>query len=157
MQIWAKVEPMTSEWTLSIIGDGPLRGKIEEFIQHHGLTRIQLLGAKMDVSPYLEESSILMMTSIFEGWGLVLTEAMSRGCVPIAFRSFASLTDIIDNNINGYIIPPFKIREYADKLLKMTASSNLLLQLSEKAMLKAKKYDISKVIQEWDNLLKAEK
>lgn len=154
MQIWAQVEPMTSEWTLSIIGDGPLRGKIEEFIQHHGLTRIQLLGAKANVSPYLEESSILMMTSIFEEFPLVLFEGMSRGCVPLAFSSFASLTDIIDHQINGYIIPPYQIDVYTKQLMTLISEPNLLAQLSRQAIAKSQMYTIDKIVQQWNNILK---
>ena len=154
MQIWAKVEPMTAEWTLSIVGDGPLREQIEEFIQHNKLTRIQLLGSKADVSPYLEESSILMMTSIFEGWGLVLTEAMSRGCVPLAFSSFASLTDIIDHQINGYIIPPYQIDVYTKQLMTLISAPNLLAQLSRQAIVKSQTFTIDKIVQQWNNILK---
>lgn len=153
MQIWAQVEPMTSEWTLSIIGDGPLRGKIEEFIQHYGLTRIQLLGAKADVSPYLEESSILMMTSIFEGWGLVLTESISRGCVPLAFGSFASLTDIIDHQINGYIIPPYQIDIYTKQLMTLISEPYTLTRLSKQAILKSKEFSIDRVVKRWIDIL----
>ena len=154
LQIWEKIENVTSDWSLSIIGDGPLRKKIEEFIHNRKLTRIELCGAKADVSPFLSEASILMMTSIFEGWGLVLTEAMSRRCVPIAFGSFASITDIIDDNINGYIIPPYQIDTYTDCLLRLISNPQLISDISEQSIRKSQKFTIDKVVQLWDNILK---
>lgn len=154
LQIWDNIEKISSDWSLSIIGDGPLRKKIEEFIHNRKLTRIELCGAKADVSPFLSEASILMMTSIFEGWGLVLTEAMSRGCVPIAFGSFASITDIIDDNINGYIIPPYQIDTYTDCLLRLISNPQLISDISKQSIRKSQKFTIDKVVKLWDNILK---
>ena len=51
-----------------------------------------------------------MMTSSFEGWGLTLTEAQQYGCVPLAFHSFASLTDIITDKVNGFAISVGRIK-----------------------------------------------
>lgn len=154
LQIWNKFERATTEWTLSIIGDGPLTKKIKDFISTKKLTRVHLLGTKTDVSPYLIESSVLMMTSIFEGWGLVLTESMSKGCIPIAFGSFASLTDIIDHQINGYIIPPYQIETYTKVLINLISDSKLLSNLSEQAIIKSQMFTIDKIIQKWDNIFK---
>ena len=153
LQIWSKIERITSNWTLSIIGDGRLKYGIEEFIKNNQLNRIQLLGTKADVSPYLEEASILMMTSIFEGFPLVLFEAMSRGCVPIAFDSFASLSDIIDNGINGYIIPAYKTDDYIKNLKSLLENPKLLSDFSKEAIAKAGEYTIEKIIEKWKILL----
>lgn len=153
LQIWSKIECMTSDWTLFIIGDGQLKYRIEEFIQNNKLRKIQLLGTKVDVSPYLEEASILMMTSIFEGFPLVLFEAMSRGCVPVAFNSFAALTDIIDNGINGYIIPTYKTTDYSNKLKRIMENPKLLSDFSKEAIVKAGEYSIEKIIEKWKMLL----
>ena len=71
-----------------------------------------LKGQKKNPEPYYNEASIFMMTSSFEGWGLTLTEAQQYGCVPLAFRSFASLTDIITDKVNGFAIPNDDISLY---------------------------------------------
>ena len=59
---------------------------------------------------------IFCMTSNYEGFPMVLLEAMQFGCVPIAFKSFESLDDIIINHNNGYQITPFDIYEYINSL-----------------------------------------
>lgn len=69
-------------YNLVILGDGPLRKEVEQYIRKYNLSNIRIDAPTPDVAKYYEESEILVMTSIFEGFGLVLTEAMSRG----AFR-----------------------------------------------------------------------
>ena len=58
-----------------------------------------------------------MMTSSYEGWGITLTEAQQMGVVPIAFHSYASLPEIIDDGRNGLIIPDKDEDAYVEKLL----------------------------------------
>ena len=105
------------EYSLVILGDGPLRKEVELYIRKHNLSNIRIDAPTPDVAKYYEESEILVMTSIFEGFGLVLTEAMSRGCVPIAFDSFSSVRDIICSSYNGILVSPFNQSEYVDKLV----------------------------------------
>ena len=154
IQIWEDIEKNDNEWNLVIVGDGPLRKLIENEISSRGLKRILLAGAQNNVTPFYETSSILLMTSIFEGWGLVLTEAMSRGCVPVAFSSFASLPDIIDDGINGFRITPFNTDEYTAKLKTMTASPDSLGNMAEAAVEKASKYAIERIGRQWLELFK---
>lgn len=82
---------------------------MELYIRKHNLSNIRIDAPTSDVAKYYEESEILVMTSIFEGFGLVLTEAMSRGCIPIAFDSFKSVHDIVDSGRNGMLIKPFMV------------------------------------------------
>ena len=154
LQIWIEFEKSKDDWQLLIIGDGVLREQIKVQISQNGLKRVKMLGAQSYVASYLEESSILLMTSIFEGWGLVLTEAMSRGCIPFAFNSFASLSDIIDNKINGIIIPPFQVTEYTKQLINLTNHPQTLKDMAQQAIQKAKKFDIEEVGKKWIKLLK---
>ena len=62
-------------------------------------------------------ATILCMTSASESFGLVLVEAMSYGVIPFAFNSFPAVTDIIQNGINGFLVEPFDIEQYAERLL----------------------------------------
>lgn len=56
------------------------------------------------------------MTSNFEGFPMVLTEAMQFGCVPVAFNSFEAIADIIIPEKTGELVTPFSIKEYKEKL-----------------------------------------
>ena len=70
-----------------------------------------------------------MLTSSFEGWGLTLTEAQQFGCVPLAFDTYASLKDIIDNDKNGIIVKENDVYSYASQL-----ESLMLNEVNRKCM-----------------------
>ena len=92
------------------------------------------------------------MTSVFEGWGLVLTEAMSRGCVPIAFHSFKSVTDIIDDKENGFLIPPFNQELFIEKLKYLMDNIIEREIIATKAIQKSKNFTIDNIGKEWEKL-----
>ena len=154
IQIWENIEKTTNEWSLVIVGDGPLRELIENEISSRGLKRVRLAGAQNNVIPFYETSSILLMTSLFEGFPLVLFESMSRGCVPVAFSSFASLPDIIDDGINGFRITPFNTDEYTAKLKAIITNPDSLGNMAEAAVEKADKYAIERIGRQWLELFK---
>lgn len=82
------------------------------------LERIEFTGFK-DPVPYYKESSIFCMTSNHEGFPMVLTEAMQYGCVPVAFDSFESIHEIIEDGMNGFLVKPFDMDKYADMVLRL--------------------------------------
>lgn len=153
LDIWTEFEIINQEWNLLIVGDGPLKGSIEQIIKKRKLKRISLIGARKNVEDYYKESSILLMTSIFEGFGLVLTEAMSLGTVPIAFNSFASLGDIIDDQVNGFCIKPYRIKDYVGKLFFISRNQNILKKMRQAAIRKSQVFYVQTIGQKWLNLL----
>ncbi|RGN76255.1 glycosyltransferase [Segatella copri] len=65
---------------------------------------------------YYKRASIICMTSSFEGFPMVLVEAMQFGCVPIAFDSFEAIRDVIIPEKTGELVKPFKIKDFVNKL-----------------------------------------
>ena len=104
--------------------------------------------------PYQLESSIFCLTSSYEGWPMVLTEAMQCGTVPIAFNSFASVTDIIDNGRNGILIEPFSIKEYEKELRRLMDNPALIKQMSEYAQQDIEKYSVKNIVDKWEKLFR---
>lgn len=113
--IWEKLQDYLNDWNLVIVGDGPFKKQMIELSNNLALKRVEFVGFT-NPQKYYEESSILCLTSNHEGWGLVLTEAMQFGCIPIAFDSFESVHDIIDDGKNGFLVKPFDLDMYADKI-----------------------------------------
>ncbi len=153
LRIWQLVEKEDKKWKLLIVGDGPERVTIENFIREHGLFRVKLVGYQKDVNSWLRRASVYLMTSIFEGWGLTLVEAMSMGCVPIAFNSYASVCDIIDNGINGYLITPFNIKMYVQKLLELFNNFDLRQSMAIAAAKKSHEFIIENIGPQWEQLI----
>ena len=90
------------------------------------------------------------MTSNYEGFPMVLVEAMQYGCVPFAFNSFGALQDIIDDGINGFRIIPFNEKEYAEKVIQyLSSSSENHNKLQGNAIEKSKTFDINIIGKKW--------
>lgn len=153
MEIWSRVEPNNPEWKLVIVGDGPLKDYILSTINNRKLKNVTLVGFVNDPSPFYMKASILCMCSIFEGWMLSLVEAMVYGCIPITFDSYESASDIITSGIDGFLIKPFDIKEYVNKLQLLMNDSDKRQYMSINAMQNAQRFSIEKIGNEWITLL----
>ncbi len=104
IETWALLEKEYPDWRLTIVGDGPDKRRLQMQANKLGLKQIYFEGYRHP-KPYYERASILMLTSEFEGFPLVLMECMSFGVIPVVYGSFSSVYDIIQDNIDGIIIP----------------------------------------------------
>lgn len=153
LKIWKSIYSQYPDWSLILVGGGKLEKYIKSYIAQYNLENIRIEGFQENTGPYYAESRILCMTSIFEGWGLVLTEAMSLGCVPIAFDSFEAVYDIIDDSKNGFIIPHFNLKYYINKLQLIMENEDLYNNLSKNAIIKSKRFTIDNIGKQWERLI----
>ena len=94
-------------YTLDIIGDGPERELLEEYVKFNKLKKAVTFHGfqKKDyINKHLEDSSLYLMCSYTESFGIVLLEAMSYGLPCIAFSSAEGAREIIKDDENGYLI-----------------------------------------------------
>lgn len=150
INIWSKISHLVPDWNLIIVGDGPERNKMEWAARK--INNIKFVGFQNPL-PYYKESSIIALTSSFEGWGMCLTEAMQFGVVPIAYSSYQSIYDFIDNKKNGLLIEPDNQQQYAELLVELMNNPEKLSILSENAKQSIKKFDVSEIVVEWEHLL----
>lgn len=146
---WRKIQRELPDWNIVIVGDGPFADEMGVISQRLGLERIEFVGFKDPVA-YYKESSIFCMTSNHEGWGLVLTEAMQYGCVPVAFESYESVRDIIDDCRNGLLVKPFDIDAFAAAIAKLANSD--LTQFSTNAVNAMERLTPERIVEEWIKL-----
>lgn len=151
LEIWCELYKDFPNWELMLLGDGEAVLEMKSYAKKLKLERVHFLG-KRDPEPFYKESKILCMTSSYEGFGMVLAEAQQHGCIPIAYDSFGSLKDIIDEGENGYRIPPFKQKQYIEKLCKLINDEPLREKMSLKAMQTCKRFDVKIIAQEWQIL-----
>lgn len=147
IRIWKKISCDMPEWNLKIIGDGPDKKKLEYMSRR--LDRISFLGFQ-NPEPYYREASILCMTSNHEGFGMVLIEAMSKGCLPIAFDSFSSIHDIIKDP--RQLVRPFSIKEYTNKLMTLMTDEQLRSSLVNSCYSNVENFKIDHIVNQWENL-----
>ena len=155
LEIWKKIEEDVdlNDWHLDIVGSGNNDDIVKRLIKKKGLCNVTFHGWQPR-EKYLMRSPILMMTSEYEGLPLSLLEAQAYGCVPIAFNSFASLKDIIQNRENGLIVEEFgDINEYVAQLKDLMYNSDYLNELSANSTLNSEKFSSQKIADEWLKIL----
>lgn len=152
IQIWSYLEDKHPDWNVLFLGDGPSKPKAEKFVQRLGLKNVRFEGFTDPEDAY-RKSSILCMTSTFEGFGMVLTEAMQFETVPLAFDSFESLQDIIIDGVTGYKIKPFDLKQYALCLESLMTDENKRRHMSLNARKHVtEKFDPRHITKQWLSL-----
>ena len=112
LEIWKKLHAQAPDWKFWVLGEGAEKKNMEEYCLQNNLDRVQFFG-KAKPDEYYKKAKIFHMTSAFEGFGNVLIEAQSYGCVPMLFDSYAAASDIVHHNQNGILIKAFDCNEYA--------------------------------------------
>ena len=138
---------------LNLVGDGPERGEIEKRIIQYGLQDSVVLHGFLDrqkLSEVYKKSSLYVMTSFTESYGLVLLEAESFGLPLIAFDSAQGAHEIIENNVNGFLIKNRSKELMAKKIIDLMRNDELKQRLGENARKMAEKHKIENVSIEWN-------
>lgn len=152
---WAKLEQKFPDWKLTIVGDGVERANIEKQVADYGLKRVSFEGFKQP-KPYYERASILLLTSEYEGFPLVLAECMSFGVIPAVYNSYSAVGDIITDGKDGIVIPYHKegyaAAEAADMLDAIMKDENKREQMALAAIEKSKEYSVEKIYGEWEKV-----
>lgn len=154
LSIWCELmkDKKFNDWTLDIVGDGPDKEYYEKLIDSNKIPNVKFWGSQKPNNFYLK-SSIFLMTSQFEGWGLTLTEAQQYGCVPVAFDTYESLQDIIENNINGFIISENNEEEYLERLKLLISDRNLRIRMMLNAVESTHRFNTDRIGHEWLKIL----
>lgn len=153
LRIWRKIEDISEfdEWKLTIVGDGQDMLSVKALAKDLNLERVSFEGFK-NPRPYYEKSSIFMMTSAFEGFGMTLVEAQQYGVVPIAMDSYKSLHDILENDKNGIIVPNNDLNAYVDELKDLMSNEKRRKRLAIKGLETCKKFSIDAIVTQWESL-----
>ena len=154
LHIWAKLEKRFPAWSLRFVGDGGYLPALKELAGTLGLERVHFEGFQ-NPEPYYRDASIFCLTSAYEGFGNVLVEAASFGCVPVAFESFAAVRDIISDGENGCLVPAFDLDAYAETLARLMSDDALRERLAENALAQIpEKFSPEKIGAQWEALFR---
>lgn len=140
------------EWQLVIIGDGPSLNDYKEFSTKNKLCNIHFLG-RQSPELYYKDSSIFLMTSDKEGWGLTLTESLQRGVVPVVMNSCPVFSEIIIDGENGFLTTNGNVKEFADKVRFLMKNPKILREMGKRALVSAKKFEIKETLKQWEKIL----
>jgi glycosyltransferase involved in cell wall biosynthesis len=153
VDIWKELEPMYPDWKLTIIGDGDDRGDLQKRIHEYGLKRVSITGFVNPIK-YYKRASILLLTSEYEGFGLVVAEAMSHGVVPVVYNSFESARDLVTDGYNGILVEkPYSTLTFTKVLQELIDKPNYLNELSNNSRIVSADYSIDKIAKEWYHVI----
>lgn len=157
IDVWQQLERCPHEWNFIVVGDGTERDSLIELVRKKELRHVSFEGYRYP-RPYYEKASILLLTSDFEGFPLVLAECMSFGVVPVVYGSFSAVYDIIDDGKDGFIIPPtskgFDAYSMAEKILILMNDKTKLYNMAISAIDKSKKFSMGHIYQQWMEIMK---
>ena len=153
LQTWSRIEKQMPDWSLDIYGNGdkvPYQKQMLEL----GINsqRCHLFDPVTDVKKEYLSSSVFVLPSRFEGFGLVIIESMACGVPVVAFDCENGPRSIITDGENGFLVPPFNISLFAEKILLLMKNKELRCRMGEKAQKAATQYEIDKIGNQWKKL-----
>lgn len=156
LEIFSSVskDPKHKEWRLKIVGGDAhtlnLSGKLKRQAGQLGITeKVDFEGEQKNVVPYYLEGEIFAFTSTSEGFPNALAEAMSAGMAVIAYDCIAGPSDLIDDGVNGYLVPENESGLFAEKLHNLIDNQSICAKFGHKAKDKMKTFDASHICEKF--------
>lgn len=153
MEIWTKLHAECPDWQFWIVGEGESKGFMENYCKENKLERVKFFG-KDNPNEYYKKAKLFHMTSAFEGFGNVLVEAQSYGCVPVLFNSYSAAEDIVTHNVDGILVKPLDVEEFVRQNLELINNPEHLKQMSIHAFENMTKFSYKETYKKWDAVFK---
>lgn len=142
------------DWTLTIWGEGPERAALEKRRDAHGLQgRVVMPGVSKTPGSWLESADAFVLSSRFEGWGIVLLEAMTWGLPCVSFDCEWGPREMIANGVNGILVENGNVDALAAELSRLMGDETLRKSLSKAARSSTRKFASEVVMAKWDEVV----
>jgi len=151
LEIWKIVNRKHSDWQLKIFGDGELKEIYLSAIKDMN-ANIFVHEPIVQIIEEYKKNSILLLTSFYEPFGLVLPEAMSCGLPVIAFDCPYGPSDIITDGVDGFLIKNRDIKAFADKVCQLIENEDLRRQMGQKGIVSSQRYRADVIMPQWISL-----
>jgi glycosyltransferase involved in cell wall biosynthesis len=144
------------DWTLTIWGEGPDRKALEQQRKERGLEdRIFMPGISERPGSWLETADAFVLSSRFEGWGIVLLEAMAWGLPCVSFDCEWGPSDMMQNEVDGLLVPRGDVRALAGALSRIMEDAGLRRRLSQASRTSTQRFSYARVMAAWDEVIEA--
>ena len=161
IRVWKLVVSKHPDWVLQIWGDGGLRCDLGNQIKALGLKNsVFLKGYSNHIIDEYLQASMLLISSLSEGFGLAMVEAMSVGLPVVSYDCPGSPRYIIENKKTGFLIPMHDEAMFAEKICTLIEDEEMRKRMGHQAWLASQDYQLDKIITRWMRLfegLRAEK
>ena len=152
VKAWHLICKANSSWKAIIVGEGDDLEYIKQYIKKKHIQNIESLGHCKDVKPLYKRSKFVVVTSYSESWCMVLTEGLINGCIPLAYNTFETVGDIIQNNYNGYITDANPIA-MSQKLNEIMNDETTYEEVYSNTFESVRKFNVDNIVDSWIRLL----
>lgn len=154
IQAAEKVLPAHPDWRWVICGEGPEREKLERQIAEAGLQdQVLLPGTVSNMDQQYQKAALYVMTSHMEGLPMVLLEAKSWGLPIVSFDIMTGPSDIVQDGVNGYLVPPDDVETLAKRIEELIQRPERRASFSENSQLEMEKFEFDHILQSWQEVL----
>ncbi len=152
---WKIISAQYPDWQLHIYGDDNPDCNVKQMAAEMNLNEsVKFFSPVKNIQEAYKSSSVCLMSSRSEGFGMALLEAMACGVPCVAFDCPVGPRDIIQDGQNGFLIADADIPAFAEAVLKVMEDDSLRTQLGQNAIATSKDYDKEMIIAQWENLFK---
>lgn len=153
LRIWSVVEKKCTDWKLDVFAMGDPTSYVKMMDELSiDKKRCHLHSSVVDVEEEYLNSSVLVQPSRTEGFGLVLVEAMACGLPVVSFDCENGPRSLINDGVDGFLIPPFDIELFADRMIQLICDKDLRIKMGQKGYEKSQSYQIEYVGKQWERL-----
>ena len=155
IQAWALVQQdkQFADWQLDIFGQGEWKNMLEKLIQEKGLTQTAHINRPTNaIGKEYSRSALLAMSSHYEGFPMVMIEAMACGLPVVTFDYKCGPRDIIDDGVNGLLVKEGDIKGLAAAMMKVMENEELRQRMSQQARKVTERYSEEVVMRQWVSL-----
>jgi glycosyltransferase involved in cell wall biosynthesis len=154
--IWKKVVEKHPDWTLDIYGKYSENLGLQKIAQSLNISKnVVFYEPVKNINDKYLEASFYVMTSYYEGFPMVLIEAMASGLPCIAYDCPCGPRAIINNNQNGFLVENENLDTFVQKIELLIEDENLRIQMGKKAQKNSEKYDLEFIMQQWKLLFES--
>lgn len=153
IDIFAKVNKENPGWELHIYGVGTCEGFLTGKINQLALSNVKLMGSVDNIQQYYPQYSIFAFSSRFEGFGMVLLEAMECGLPCISFDCPTGPSEILGDGEYGILVENGNVAKFSAELADLMSDEGKKIKFSNLSKRRAKEFNIDKVFDEWRKLI----
>ena len=156
LKSWQIVNKENPDWQLNIYGKLDESQGLELLANKLNIQQsVRFFDAEKNIEKCFLESSIFVLSSRFEGFGMVIIEAMACGLPVVSFDCPCGPKDIIANEINGFLVQNNDIEQFANQVNKLIGNKNLQHKMAANARENAQRFMPEIVVSKWNNLFRS--
>lgn len=153
LDIWKDLSSRHNDWEFVLVGDGADRKLLENKVITENIQKVTFVGVQDPTEYYKQAKFIILTSSASEGWGMVLVEAQHYGCVPVCYRSYSAISDIISDGKNGILVENNDTNNLRSRLEAAMDTPAIYHALNTECIKSVNRFNIETISQQWLRLM----